>query len=160
MPPWTCKAFLISRQPMWRIFSPRKLHMGHLYVTRGHMANQISSNMGLTATLAYMLLWNWDDLKYAWAWAHPNNIRRLLSTENLFFWRNQETPEERLLRKENDPNLDPHYKLMLRNKYKEVPMWWWVAVLVICWVVGLACLYAMKVMPLPSVAHTELETEK
>ncbi|CAD0012917.1 unnamed protein product [Aureobasidium pullulans] len=45
--------------------------------------------------------------------------------------------------KESDPNLDPHYKLMLRNLYPEVPTWWWGIVVVISWALGLGCLYGM-----------------
>ena len=112
------------------------------YLTATYVGYLVTTNMGLTATIVYMLLWNWDDLKYAWAWASPANLRRL-SSSSLKFWANQETPEERLRRKEADPNLDPHYKLMLRNGYKEVPLWWWASVLLGCWAVGLGCLYAL-----------------
>jgi hypothetical protein len=59
------------------------------------------------------------------------------------FWQNQETPEARLARKEADPSLDPHYKLMLRNLYPEVPIWWWGTVVVLAWALGLGCLYGM-----------------
>jgi hypothetical protein len=92
-----------------------------------------------------MLLWNWDDLKGAWSWAHPRNLKKLLDPTTYMFWRQAETPEERLARKIDDPNLDPHYKLILRNKYKEVPLWWWGAILIISFVVGIVCLYSIKV---------------
>jgi hypothetical protein len=59
------------------------------------------------------------------------------------FWADQETPEERLERKMNDPLLDPHYKVMLRNLYPEVPLWWWAAILIAAWITGLTCLYVM-----------------
>ncbi|OKL61431.1 hypothetical protein UA08_03142 [Talaromyces atroroseus] len=114
------------------------------YLTATYVAYLITTNMGMTATFVYMLLWNWDDLKAAWSWASPAKLRKLFSAQGLYFWQNQETPEERLQRKENDPELDPHYKLMLRNKYVEVPLWWWTLVIVICWAVGLGCLYALK----------------
>ncbi|KAK4579995.1 hypothetical protein LTR86_000197 [Recurvomyces mirabilis] len=114
------------------------------YLTATYVAYILTTNMGLTATITYMLLWNWDDLKYAWAWAHPSSLRKIFQKDNLMFWRNQETPAERSARKQSDPNLDPHYKLMLRNGYKEVPLWWWAAVLVGSWVVGLGCMYALK----------------
>jgi OPT oligopeptide transporter protein len=115
------------------------------YLTATYVAYLITTNMGMTATFVYMLLWNWDDLKAAWNWASPTKLRKLFSAQGLYFWRNQETPEERLRRKENDPEIDPHYKLMLRNKYVEVPLWWWTLVIVICWAVGLGCLYALEV---------------
>jgi hypothetical protein len=33
---------------------------------------------------------------------------------------------------------------MMRNLYYEVPYWWWGTIVIICWVVALACLYVMK----------------
>ncbi|THW83937.1 OPT superfamily oligopeptide transporter [Aureobasidium pullulans] len=96
------------------------------------------------ATFVHMLMWNWDDLKVAWTWAHPRNLAKLANPHTYMFWRNTETPEERLARKVDDPTLDPHYKVMLRNKYKEVPMWCWAGVMVVSWVVGIICLYSIK----------------
>jgi hypothetical protein len=90
-----------------------------------------------------MFLWNYDDIKAGWAWAKPSNLRKLFKSETYRFWQNQETPAERLARKEADPTLDPHYKLMLRNLYPESPHWWWGAVVVLSWAVGLGCLYGM-----------------
>jgi hypothetical protein len=115
------------------------------YLTGTYIAYLITSNAGLTATLVHMLLWNWDDLKGAWSWAHPRNLKKLLDPTTYMFWRQAETPEERLARKIDDPNLDPHYKLILRNKYREVPLWWWGAVLIISFVIGVVCLYSIKV---------------
>jgi hypothetical protein len=115
------------------------------YLTGTYIAYLITSNAGLTATITHMLLWNWDDLKGAWSWAHPRNLRKLLEPGTYMFWRQTETPEERLARKIDDPNLDPHYKLILRNKYNEVPLWWWGAVMIISFVIGLVCLYSIKV---------------
>lgn len=115
------------------------------YLTGTYIGYLITSNAGLTATLVHMLLWNWDDLKGAWSWAHPSNLAKLTDPNTYMFWRNQETPEERLARKIDDPDLDPHYKLMLRGGYKEVPLWWWAAVMIISWVIGLVCLYVIKV---------------
>jgi hypothetical protein len=89
------------------------------YLTGTYIAYLITSNAGLTATLVHMLLWNWDDLKGAWSWAHPRNLKKLLDPET--------------------------YKLILRNKYKEVPLWWWGAVLIISFVIGVVCLYSIKV---------------
>ncbi|THY84833.1 OPT superfamily oligopeptide transporter [Aureobasidium pullulans] len=114
------------------------------YLTGTYIAYLITSNAGLTATFVHMLMWNWDDLKVAWTWAHPRNLAKLANPHTYMFWRNTETPEERLARKVDDPTLDPHYKVMLRNKYKEVPMWWWAGVMVVSWVVGIICLYSIK----------------
>jgi len=115
------------------------------YLTGTYVAYLLTTNMGLTATIVYMMIWNFDDLKYAWSWASPANLRKLWAKRSIYFWRRQETPEQRLHRKENDPNLDPHYKLMLRSGYNEVPLWWWATVLALCWAIGLGCLYALEV---------------
>ncbi|KAH0163161.1 OPT superfamily oligopeptide transporter, partial [Aureobasidium melanogenum] len=114
------------------------------YLTGSYIAYLITSNAGLTATFVYMLLWNWNDLKAAWTWAHPRNLSKLLDPKTYMFWRNEESPEERMKRKIDDPTLDAHYKVMLLNRYREVPMWWWAAVMVISWVVGIICLYSIK----------------
>jgi hypothetical protein len=118
--------------------------IGTPFLTASYIGYLITTNMGFTATFVHMLLWNWDDLKAGWSWAAPSNIRKVIQTGSWKFWANQETPEERLERKQNDPNLDPHYKLMLRNLYREVPIWWWAAIVTICWIVGIVCLYIMK----------------
>ena len=89
----------------------------------------IQSNMGLTAAFTHMLLWNYDDIKAGWSWASASNLKKMASPQFWRFWENQETPEQRMERKAGDPNLDPHYKLMLQNLYPEVPLWWWGAVL-------------------------------
>ncbi|KAI5271550.1 OPT superfamily oligopeptide transporter [Aureobasidium subglaciale] len=103
----------------------------------------ITSNMGFTATFIHMFLWNFDDIKAGWTWAKPSNLRKMFELRTYKSWQNQESPKDRLARKEADPNLDPHYKLMLRNLYPETPLWWWGAVVVISWAVGLGCLYGM-----------------
>jgi hypothetical protein len=127
------------------IDEPKLALEGIPYLTGTYIAYLITSNAGLTATITHMLLWNWDDLKGAWSWAHPRHLRKLREPGTYMFWRQTETPEERLARKTHDSNLDPHYKLMLRNKYKEVPLWWWGGVMIISFVIGVVCLYSIKV---------------
>ncbi|KAF2096568.1 OPT superfamily oligopeptide transporter [Rhizodiscina lignyota] len=114
-------------------------------LTATYLGYLITSAMGFTATFTHMLLWNWDDIKVGWAWAAPSALKKTFFNPSWYvFWKNQETPEERLERKMNDPALDPHYKLMLRNLYPEVPLWWWGAILLVSWVIGIICLYVMK----------------
>ncbi|KAJ5832835.1 peptide transporter MTD1 [Penicillium riverlandense] len=114
------------------------------WLTGTYLIYLITSNMGLTATFTHMLLWNWDDMKAGWAWASPSQMKRFLKPQTYKFWANQEAPEDRLQRKIDDPSYDPHYKLMLRNLYYETPHWWWGAVLLASFIVGLICLYVMK----------------
>ncbi|RFU31628.1 hypothetical protein B7463_g4723, partial [Scytalidium lignicola] len=117
---------------------------GSPFLTASYIGYLITSNMGFTATFVHMLLWNFDDIKEGWLWLKPSNLKKFLQPGAWKFWQNQESPEARFERKQNDPKLDPHYKLMMSNLYKEVPLWWWGAVLVICWAVALGCLYALK----------------
>ncbi|RDK41660.1 OPT superfamily oligopeptide transporter [Aspergillus phoenicis ATCC 13157] len=114
------------------------------WLTGTYVVYLITSNMGVTATLTHMLLWDFDDIKVGWAWAAPSKLKKWLKPETYKFWANQETPEERLARRVNDDTLDPHYRLMLRNLYQDTPLWWWGAVLIASFAVGLGCLYAMK----------------
>ncbi|KAI9833358.1 MAG: hypothetical protein M1819_003753 [Sarea resinae] len=114
------------------------------WLTGTYVGYLITTNMGLTATISHMLLWNMDDIKAGWKWAHPSNLKKMLRPEFWTFWKNQETPEERLDRIYKDPSLDPHYKLILRNLYPEVPRWWWGAILLACFITGMTCLYVMK----------------
>ncbi|KIW00506.1 OPT family small oligopeptide transporter [Verruconis gallopava] len=113
-------------------------------LTGTYLVYLITSNMGFTATFVHMLLWNYDDIKAGWAWAAPSNLAKLFKKETWQFWKQKETPEERLERKQNDPTIDPHYKVMLKNLYREVPLWWWGSIVVIAFIMGIVCLYVMK----------------
>ena len=118
--------------------------VGIPYLTGTYIVYLITSNMGLTATFTHMLLWNFDDIKAGWSWCSFSNLRKLMNPQTWKFWQNIESPEERFERRYNDPELDPHYKLMLKNGYKESPYWWWGLIVLVSWVVGCACLYVMK----------------
>jgi OPT oligopeptide transporter protein len=117
---------------------------GAPWLTATYIAYLITTNMGMTSTLVYMLLWNWAELKSAWSWCSVATIKKAINPREWLSMA-KETPEQRLQRKEDDPDLDPHYKLMMKNGYKEVPHWWWFAVLAASWIVSIACLYVMKV---------------
>jgi hypothetical protein len=113
-------------------------------MTTSYASSVLTMNLALTATITHMLLWNMDDIKAGWEWAAPSKLRKWTRLETYKFWKNQDTPEELLARQLNDESLDPHYRLMLKNLYPEIPQWWWGAVFVISFVVGLGCLYAIK----------------
>jgi OPT family oligopeptide transporter len=91
-----------------------------------------------------MFLWHYDDLKDSWSFLRPAIFRKLFTLETLPFWKHHESVEERMARIQGHPDVDPHYKLMVLNGYKEVPNWWWAIVLVIAWIVGIVCLYIMQ----------------
>lgn len=127
------------------VVDPAKLAaQGAPWLTASYLGYLVTSNMGFTATFVHMLLWNFDDIKQGWTWLSPANLRRSLANGGWKFWKNQESPEARYERMQSDEKLDPHYRLMMRNLYREVPLWWWGAVLAICWAVGLGSLYALK----------------
>ncbi|EST04618.1 Oligopeptide transporter, OPT superfamily [Kalmanozyma brasiliensis GHG001] len=117
------------------------------WLTTTYLAYLITTNLGLTACFTHMMLWNYDDLKAAWSWASPSSIKELISDPHWYkFWRTS-TPEEDqawAAKMMDDDRCDPHYKIMMKNEYKEAPMWWWGALLAISWAVGLVCLYVMK----------------
>ncbi|KAJ1023205.1 hypothetical protein NDA16_003358 [Ustilago loliicola] len=117
------------------------------WITTTYLAYLITSNLGLTACFTHMMLWNYEDIKAGWLWASPSNIKKTFSDPNWFkFWHKRTAEEEAAWAQEklDDERCDPHYKLMMKNGYKEAPLWWWGALLVISWAIGLICLYVMK----------------
>ncbi|WPG98249.1 Hypothetical protein R9X50_00103700 [Acrodontium crateriforme] len=116
---------------------------GTPWLTGSYLGYLITSNCGMTATIVYMVLWNRDDLKSAWSWCSFSNLKKLGNPRAILAMAT-ETREERNARIQDDPDVDPHYKLMMRNGYKEVPRWWWLAILISSFIVGLVCLYVMK----------------
>jgi len=113
------------------------------YLTGTYLMYLITSNAGLTAALVHMFLWNYDDVKSGWSFASPSNLRKIFQKETWMFWKPRDE-EAFMRRKMEDPDIDPHYKLMLKNKYNECPQWWWASVLVVAFAVGLGCLYALN----------------
>ena len=114
------------------------------WMTGTFVAQLITTNAGATATIVYMLLWNWNDLKGSWEWAHPSKLKKWLNPNMYKFWVEDDGKTETDIQQRlNDTNLDPHYRLMLRSGYRETPQWWWMALLILSFAVGLGCLYAM-----------------
>ncbi|CDS00270.1 hypothetical protein, partial [Sporisorium scitamineum] len=117
------------------------------WLTGSYLGYLITSNLGLTACFTHMLLWNYDDVKAGWDWAYPSALKEIFAKPDWYkFWRRSTEEEDAAWAQAalDDERIDPHYKLMMKNGYKEVPMWWWGGSLVISWVVGIICLYVMK----------------
>lgn len=112
------------------------------YMTATYIGYLITTNMGTTANLAHMFLWNYNDIKTGWDFAHPRNLKKLLRRETWIFWKRTETKEQRKQRLLADPQLDPHYKLML--EYEDAPTWWYGAILVASIIMSLVCLYVLN----------------
>lgn len=85
------------------------LAQGIPYLTGTYVAYLITSNMGLTATFVHMFLYNWNDLKEAWSFLHPSNLRKLADPSTWKFWKKQ---DKELYRQQilANPDMDPHYK--------------------------------------------------
>ena len=63
--------------------------------------------------------------------------------KHLKFWEENESEEDYKARILADPDIDPHYKIMIKNGYKEVPSWWFGIVLCLSFFIGLGTLYAI-----------------
>ncbi|KAL1386863.1 OPT oligopeptide transporter protein-domain-containing protein [Phyllosticta capitalensis] len=114
------------------------------YMTASYISYLITTNMGITAALVHMVLWNYDDIKYGWSFLKPSALKKVLNPSWWKFWQGGETQEEHKQRILADPAMDPHYKLMMQNGYREVPQWWYAGVLVAAFVIGIITLYGVK----------------
>ena len=97
----------------------------------------LSTNLAITATFSHMMLWNYNDIKAAWEFAHPANLKKALDFKNwnMKFWQSEDKRAE-------SKETDPHYRLMLA--YKDVPQLWYTAILVVSILLGLIMLSATK----------------
>ncbi|KAH7927126.1 OPT superfamily oligopeptide transporter [Leucogyrophana mollusca] len=98
--------------------------------------NLLVTNLGLAATFTHLLLWNFDDLSFAWSWATPSSLKSWWANYNWRFWQNDG------MRKKEDMdlrNIDPHYAEML--KYPDAPDSWYFVTLVLSVIVALVVIY-------------------
>ena len=114
------------------------------YLTGSYVFYLITTNMGATATLVHLFLWNWDEIKGGFMWARPSALKSYMTGDSWKFWKEGESEEAYAKRMVADENVDPHYKLMLTKGYKEVPMWWFGAVYLLSFAVSMGTLYAIK----------------
>lgn len=116
--------------------------LGIPYMTPTYIAYLITSNMGLTATFVHMFLWNFEDVKNGWSFLKPSNLMKLRNPENWKFWlpQDKDAHKARILA---DPEMDPHYKLMIKNNYDEVPNWWFGLTLLGSFAIGMGTLYGI-----------------
>jgi OPT family oligopeptide transporter len=115
---------------------PAKLEVqGVPYMAATFASYVLTQNLAITATITHMLLWNFNDIKSAWSFLSPTNLKNIISPSFWKFW--QPAPP---LTEEEMQNLDPHYRQML--SYKDCPDWWYGLVLLLSAIVGLICIYA------------------
>ncbi|KDQ57535.1 hypothetical protein JAAARDRAFT_130586 [Jaapia argillacea MUCL 33604] len=96
----------------------------------------LATNLGLAATFTHLLLWNREDLRGAWSWMNITSIRRIWAE---FDWRFWKASGERKFTPEEEANMDPHYKEML--KYPDAPNSWYFVTLVISFIIALVVIY-------------------
>ncbi|KAF2152269.1 OPT superfamily oligopeptide transporter [Myriangium duriaei CBS 260.36] len=113
------------------------------YLTGTYIAYLITTNMGSTAAIVTLLLFNRDELKGGFLWARWSVLKSLFKAETWKFWVRRETKEQYQQRVLADPSIDPHYKLMIKNGYEDVPMWWFGMVFLASFVIGMGTLYAI-----------------
>ncbi|KAH9481332.1 Oligopeptide transporter 5 [Psilocybe cubensis] len=95
----------------------------------------LSTNLGMGATFAHLLIWNFDDMKQAWEWMTPSGIRKMFGNFNWRFWKDSGMREQQ----QQDETLDPHYREML--KYPDAPNSWYLVTLIISIIMGLVIIY-------------------
>lgn len=101
-----------------------------------------------------MFLWNYAEIKTGWSFLTLTSIKNNFSLANLkwlftpstyFIWRNtgKRTNEEKqaLL---DDPEIDPHYKVMIQNDYDECPSSWYFMAFLASFITVMTCLYVIK----------------
>ena len=75
----------------------------------------LSTNLALSATFTHLLLWNYNDMRLAWSWMAPSNLRKWWQ---IFRWENvkrQFWTDDGIRRRPNeDEDIDPHYAQMLK----------------------------------------------
>ncbi|OAA38310.1 oligopeptide transporter [Metarhizium rileyi] len=108
-----------------------------------YLISLITTNVGITAALVHLLLWNLDDLRDGFAFLRPCRLRSLCKVSTYVFWKKHDSGAEATRRQKiiDDPEVDPHYKLMMQNGYAEVPNWWYGLILVLSFVIGLVTLH-------------------
>jgi OPT family oligopeptide transporter len=98
----------------------------------------LTTNLGITATVMHICLWNRDAVRNAFRFKPDWAKMRQCMTNPKLMW--QSTPVQ--ISEEEAAILDPHYRRMLA--YKEVPSWWYIGILILSILVGLGCIYALE----------------
>jgi hypothetical protein len=111
----------------------------------------LATNLSITATFSHLLLWNYNDIKSAWSFLSPANLKHAVNPArwNWRFWKKDNATWGGA----DDKEEDPHYQLMLA--YDDAPNWWYLVVLVLSVTIGLVMIYLTK-STLPYV-HRRLE---
>lgn len=89
----------------------------------------LTTNLGVTAAVTHIVLFNWDTLRHAFDFS---GLVRLVKNPRSIFQKDSGFQHT---------ETDPHYRLMLA--YKEVPSWWYLLILVASTVTAIGCIYTL-----------------
>lgn len=127
---------------------------GAPWLSATYVFGLISSNAGFTGNFVHMFLWNYTEIKTGWSFFTLTSLKKnfnmallkyLLTPSTYFFWRNQgKRTEEEKQAFLDDPEIDPHYKVMIRNGYDEAPSSWYFFVFLASFITVISCLYVIK----------------
>ncbi|KAG6865789.1 hypothetical protein C0991_011781 [Blastosporella zonata] len=95
----------------------------------------LTTNLGMAATFSHLLLWNRNDLRNAWAWLSPSELKRMWANFDIRFWRDDGVREQAT----DDEDIDPHYREML--KYPDSPNSWYLVCLAASVIMALVIIY-------------------
>jgi hypothetical protein len=107
------------------------------FFTATNASYLLTTNLGISATIVHILLWNFDAVRNAFQLPNISKIRSFISNPKWWFAKASATTSEKT---KEDP--DPHYQMMLA--YDEVPAWWFHATLSFSMIFGLICIYALQ----------------
>ncbi|OCL08353.1 OPT superfamily oligopeptide transporter [Glonium stellatum] len=121
----------------WEVDPALVAQQGLPYFSATFVIYILASNLSITSTFTHMLLWNYNDIKSAWAFASLANLRRAINPRS-WHWRFWKMTDNKRGGAE-DTEHDPHYRLMLA--YKDAPDWWYGIVLIVSAAIGLITMY-------------------
>lgn len=71
----------------------------------------LTTNLGMAATFTHLLLWNLHDMRNAWEWLQPVELKRMWANFDWKFWTDDGM---RGGHPSADSEPDPHYREMLK----------------------------------------------
>jgi OPT family oligopeptide transporter len=97
----------------------------------------LTTNLGISATVTHILLWNRAAIKNAFSIPKWSSVKGIMTRG-----RNSNNEARENAQPIEIAKLDPHYQQML--VYDEVPSWWYVVILQLSVIVALFCIYNLK----------------
>lgn len=100
----------------WRIDPQKLAEQGLPYFTGTFAVYIIATNLSITATFSHLMLWNYEDIKSAWAFLSLENLKCVVQPKT---WTWYKPGKSTKWGGPDDKETDPHYRLMLA--YDDAP---------------------------------------